>query len=453
MTERAEVVVLGMGPGGEDLAGKLAERGIDVIGIDHGLVGGECPYWGCIPSKMMIRAANLLQEARRIEGMAGTAHVTPDWSIVARRIREEATDDWNDKVAVERFEKKGGRFIRGTARFEGPAALSVDGTRIEAPKIVINAGTVPVIPPIPGLSDVHYWTNHHAIETKELPKTLTVLGGGPIGLELGQMFGRFGVKVTIVEAGPRILGPEEPESSALLTEVFEREGIVVRTGAAAEKVSTEGGEIALSLSDGSTVRAEKLLVAVGRRAPMQELNVGAIGIDGSEKYLTVDERGRVTDGVWAVGDITGKGNFTHMSMYEANIVLHDLLGEPGPVAEYNAIPRVTFTDPEVGSVGMSEKSARDAGIDVRVGKYDVAKSTRGWIHKAGNDGYIKLIEDRARGVLVGATSAGPAGGEVLCMLTLAVHAAIPVERLRSMIYAYPTFHRAIEPALDDLVSH
>ncbi|HJT37366.1 MAG TPA: FAD-dependent oxidoreductase [Actinomycetota bacterium] len=453
MTERAEVVVLGMGPGGEDLAGKLAERGIDVIGIDHGLVGGECPYWGCIPSKMMIRAANLLQEARRIEGMAGTAHVTPDWSIVARRIREEATDDWNDKVAVERFEKKGGRFIRGTARFEGPAALSVDGTRIEAPKIVVNAGTVPVIPPIPGLSDVHYWTNHHAIETKELPRTLTILGGGPIGLELGQMFGRFGVKVTIVEAGPRILGPEEPESSALLTEVFEREGIVVRTGAAAEKVSTEGGEIALSLSDGSTVRAEKLLVAVGRRAPMQELNVGAIGIDGSEKYLTVDERGRVTDGVWAVGDITGKGNFTHMSMYEANIVLHDLLGEPGPVAEYNAIPRVTFTDPEVGSVGMSEKSARDAGIDVRVGKYDVAKSTRGWIHKAGNDGYIKLIEDRARGVLVGATSAGPAGGEVLSMLTLAVHAAIPVERLRSMIYAYPTFHRAIEPALDDLVSH
>lgn len=453
MSERADVVVVGMGPGGEDLAGKLAERGLNVIGIDHGLVGGECPYWGCIPSKMMIRAANLLAEARRIDGMAGTATVTPDWGVVANRIREEATDNWDDRVAVERFEKKGGRFIRGTARFAGPGKVDVEGAEIEAPKIVVNAGTVPVIPPIPGLSDVHYWTNHHAIETKELPSSLTVLGGGPIGLELGQMFSRFGVKVTIVEAGPRILGPEEPESSALLTEVFEREGIVVRTGAAAEKVSMDGADIALGLGDGSTVRAEKLLVAVGRRAPIKELNVSAIGIDESARYLPVDERGRVTDGVWAIGDVTGKGNFTHMSMYEANIAMHDILGDDGPVASYHAVPHVTFTDPEIGSVGMSEQAARDAGIDVRIGNYPVPKSTRGWIHKAGNDGYIKLIEDRARGVLVGATSAGPTGGEVLSVLTLAVHAAIPVEQLRSMIFAYPTFHRSIEAALDELMSH
>ena len=227
---------------------------------------------------LMIRAANLLAEARRIPGMAGNSSVTPDWSVVAQRIREEATDDWNDQVAVDRFVKKGGRFIRGSARFIAPGRLSVDGTTVEAPKIAINAGTVPVIPPIPGLSDVHYWTNHHAIETKVIPATLTILGGGPIGLELGQMFGRFGVKVTVVEAGERILGPEEPESSALLTEVFEREGIVVRTGAAAEKVSMDGGDIALSLSDGSTVRGEKLLVAVGRRAPLAELNAAAIGV-------------------------------------------------------------------------------------------------------------------------------------------------------------------------------
>ncbi|HLW18434.1 MAG TPA: NAD(P)/FAD-dependent oxidoreductase [Actinomycetota bacterium] len=453
MSERADVVVIGMGPGGEDLAGKLAEKGMSVIGIDHGLVGGECPYWGCIPSKMMIRAANLLAEARRVDGMAGTATVTPDWSVVATRIREEATDNWDDRVAVERFEKKGGRFIRGTARFAGAGKVEVDGTTIEAPRIVVNAGTVPLIPPIPGLSDVHYWTNHHAIETKELPATLTILGGGPIGLELGQMFGRFGVKVTIVEAGERILSPEEPESSALLAEVFEREGIVVRTNAAAEKVSMEGGDIALSLSDGSTVRGEKLLVAVGRRAPIKELNVSAIGIDENARFLPVDERGRVTDGVWAIGDITGKGNFTHMSMYEANIAMHDILGDEGPVASYHAVPHVTFTDPEIGSVGMSEKAARDAGINVRVGNYPVPRSTRGWIHKAGNDGYIKLIEDRARGVLVGATSAGPAGGEVLSVLTLAVHAAIPVEQLRSMIFAYPTFHRSIEAALDELLSH
>jgi len=453
MSERADVVVVGMGPGGEDLAGKLAEKGLDVIGIDHSLVGGECPYWGCIPSKMMIRAANLLAEARRIPGMAGTSSVTPDWSLVAQRICEEATDDWNDQVAVDRFVKKGGRFMRGTARFEAPGKLSVDGTTVEAPKIAINAGTVPVIPPIPGLSDVHYWTSHHAIETEDLPRTLTILGGGPIGLELGQMFGRFNVKVTVVEAGERILGPEEPESSALLAEVFEREGIVVRTGAAAERVSMDGEDIALTLSDGSIVAGERLLVAVGRRAPLKELNVSAIGIVEDARALPVDEHGRVTDGVWALGDVTGRGNFTHMSMYEANVVLHDILGDQNVVAEYHAVPRVTFTDPEIGSVGMSEKSARDAGIDVRIGSYPVPKSTRGWIHKAGNDGFIKLIEDRARGVLVGATSAGPMGGEVLSMLTLAVHERIPVERLRSMIFAYPTFHRAVEAALDELLSH
>jgi pyruvate/2-oxoglutarate dehydrogenase complex dihydrolipoamide dehydrogenase (E3) component len=453
MSERAEVVVVGMGPGGEDVAGKLAEKGIDVIGIDHSLVGGECPYWGCIPSKMMIRASNLLAEARRIPGMAGESSVTPDWSVVAQRIREEATDDWNDQVAVDRFVKKGGRFMRGTARFEAPGQISVDGTTIEAPKIAINAGTVPAIPPIPGLADVHYWTNHHAIETKDLPATLTILGGGPIGLELGQMFGRFGVKVTVVEAGERILGPEEPESSTLLTEVFEREGIVVRTGVSAERVSMDGADIALSLGDGSTVKGERLLVAVGRRAPIKELNVSAIGIEEDAKFLSVDEHGRVTDGVWALGDITGKGNFTHMSMYEANVVYHDILGDENVVAEYHAVPRVTFTDPEIGSVGMSEKSARDAGINVRIGSYPIPKSTRGWIHKAGNDGFIKLIEDRTRGILVGATSAGPTGGEVLGLLTLAVHAKIPIERLRSMIFAYPTFHRAVEAALDDLLSH
>jgi pyruvate/2-oxoglutarate dehydrogenase complex dihydrolipoamide dehydrogenase (E3) component len=453
MSERADVVVVGMGPGGEDLAGKLAEKGLDVIGIDHGLVGGECPYWGCIPSKMMIRAANLLAEARRIPGMAGISSVTPDWSVVAQRIREEATDDWNDQVAVDRFVKKGGRFMRGTARFEAPGKLSVDGTTVEAPKIAINAGTVPAIPPIPGLSDVHYWTNHHAVETKDLPVTLTILGGGPIGLELGQMFGRFGAKVTVVEAGERILGPEEPESSTLLTEVFEREGIVVRTGASAERVSMDDEDIALTLSDGSTVKGERLLVAAGRRAPLAELNAAAIGIPDDARFLPVDEHGRVTDGVWALGDVTGKGNFTHMSMYEANVVLHDILGDQNVVAEYHAVPRVTFTDPEIGSVGMSEESARDAGIDVRVGSYPIPRSTRGWIHKAGNEGYIKLIEDRARGILVGATSAGPTGGEVLSMLTLAVHERIPVVRLRSMIFAYPTFHRAIEAALDDLLSH
>jgi len=453
MSERAEVVVLGMGPGGEDVAGKLAGEGVDVIGIDHSLVGGECPYWGCVPSKMMIRAGNLLAEGRRIPGMAGSATVTPDWEPVARRIREEATDNWDDHVAVERFTKKGGRFIRGTGRFEAPGKLNVDGTIVEAPKVVVATGTVPAIPPIPGLSDVHYWTNHHAIEADRLPRTLTIMGGGAVGLELGQMFARFGVSVTIVEAMERILPPEEPESSALIAEILQREGVAVRTGVKVVGVSMDGDDIAVSLEDGSKVTGEKLLVATGRRALIKELNVGAIGIDESARVLPIDEHCRVTDGVWALGDVTGKGPFTHVSMYQANIVFHDVLGRPIHAADYHALPHVTFTDPEIGSVGMSEQAARDQGINVRVGMSQVPSSARGWIHKVGNEGFIKLIEDKDRGVLVGATSAGPTGGEVLSMLTLAVHANITVEELRRMIYAYPTIHRAVEDALRDLVSH
>jgi pyruvate/2-oxoglutarate dehydrogenase complex dihydrolipoamide dehydrogenase (E3) component len=453
MSERAEVVVLGMGPGGEDVAGKLAQEGVDVIGIDHSLVGGECPYWGCVPSKMMIRAGNLLAEARRIPGMAGSATVTPDWEPVARRIREEATDNWDDHVAVERFTKKGGRFIRGTGRFEAPGKLNVDGTIVEAPKIVVATGTVPAIPPIPGLSEVHYWTNHHAIEADTLPRTLTIMGGGAIGLELGQMFHRFGVDVTIVEGMERILPPEEPESSALIAEIFQREGVNVRVGVKVVGVSMDGDDITVALEDGSRVNGEKLLVATGRRAPIKELNVGVIGVDENARALPIDEHCRVTDGVWGLGDVTGKGPFTHVSMYHANIVFHDVLGRPIHAADYHALPRVTFTDPEIGSVGMSEQAARDQGINVRVGMSQVPSSARGWIHKVGNEGFIKLIEDKDRGVLVGATSAGPTGGEVLSMLTLAVHANITVEELRRMIYAYPTIHRAVEDALRDLVSH
>ena len=197
---------------------------------------------------------------------------------------------------------------------------------------------------------------------------------------------------------------------------------------------------------------DRLLVATGRRADLAQLNVASVGLDDSARALPVDDHLRVegVEGMWAVGDVTGKGAFTHMSMYQADIVVNDVLGHEVVPADYRAVPRVTFTDPEIGSVGLSERDARDQGLEVRVGKADVPTSTRGWIHKAGNQGFIKLVEDADRGVLVGATSVGPWGGEVLGLLTLAVHAEVPTSRLRHMIYAYPTFHRAIEDAVKDL---
>ena len=453
MTETFDAIVIGMGPAGEAVAGDLAEAGLSVLGVDRKLVGGECPYWGCIPSKMMIRAAHLLAEAGRIDAMAGTVTVSPDWEPVARRIRDEATDDWDDRVAVERFEGKGGTFVRGAGRLVAPGTVAVgDRTFTAGRAIVLATGTEPAIPPIPGLAEVPYWTNRDVVEAKELPTSLLVLGGGAIGAELAQALARFGVTVTVIEALDRLLPPETPAAGELLARVFTDEGIEVITGVAVERVDRDGARIVAHLADGRSIAAAQLLVATGRRTDLPELGVSNIGIDDAQRFVPVDDNLRVADGVWAVGDLTGKGAFTHVGMYQARIATADILGAPHEPADYHALPRVTFTDPEIGSVGLTAAAATEAGIDVRTGTALVPHTARGWIHRAGNDGFIELVEDHARGVLVGATAAGPNGGEVLGLLTLAVHAEVPVAKLREMIYAYPTFHRGIEDALRDLVS-
>lgn len=446
-----DVVVLGMGPGGEDAAERLAAAGLSVAGVEARLVGGECPYWGCVPSKMMIRAANLLAEGRRIPGLAGRSQIYPDWAPVALRIREEATDYWDDKVAVDRFTGQGGILFRGYGTITAPGEVTVGRDVLRARRaIIINTGTHPSVPPIEGLAGTPYWTNREAMEATEVPGSLVVLGGGPIGAELSQVFARFGATVTVIEESARLLPPEEPEAGALLAEVFGRDGIEVRTGTTAQAVRHDGTAFTLALSDGTEVTGDALLVATGRRTDLPGIGAGVVGVDESAHTIPTDDHLRVAPGVWAVGDITGHGAFTHMSMYQADIVVHDILGEEVSPAEYHAVPRVTFTDPEIGSVGLSEAQARARGLDVRASCYPVPKSTRGWIHQAGNEGFIKLVADAGRGVLVGASSAGPTGGEVLSVLTLAVHARVPVRRLREMIYAYPTFHRTIEAALQEL---
>ena len=447
--ESYDVAVIGMGPGGEHVAGTLAESGLRVLGIDNGLVGGECPYWGCIPSKMMIRAANALAEARRVPQLAGSvSEIQPDWASVARRIREEATDNWDDRVAVDRFVGKGGTFLRGKGRLTGPGEVEVDGVPYALTRgVVVATGTRPAIPPIAGLDQVPFWTNHEAVQTKELPASMIDLGGGAIGCELAQVFARFGVQVSVVEAADHLLPMEEPEAGQLLQEVFEAEGMHIHVGVTASRVDSDGEGVAVQLDGGTVIRAERLLVATGRRADPAAAGLETVRVDPSARTAPIDERCRVADGVWAVGDITGMGAFTHVAMYQAGIVIRDILGEDGPPADYRALPRVTFSDPEVGSVGLTEKQAREQLPSVSVGSTSVPSTARGWIHKAGNEGLIKLVADTDRGVLVGATAMGPAGGEVLGALTVAVHAQVPLDTLRSMIYAYPTFHRGIEDAL------
>jgi pyruvate/2-oxoglutarate dehydrogenase complex dihydrolipoamide dehydrogenase (E3) component len=279
---------------------------------------------------------------------------------------------------------------------------------------------------------------------------MLVLGGGSIGAELAQAYSRFGTEVTVVEAADRLLSVEEPESSELVRDVFEREGLRVHIGHSANRVSHDGRRFTIGLDDGTELTAERLLVSVGRRAVLDKLGLDSVGLDPGVSSIEVDEHMRAGDGIWAVGDVTGHGAFTHMATYQADIAVRAILGQDGPPADYRAAPHVTFTDPEIGSVGQTEAQARDAGVKVATGLADIPTVTRGWIHKAGNDGFIKLVADTDHGVLVGATSAGPWGGEVLSALAVAVHGEVPVERLRHMIYAYPTFHRGISDAVKDL---
>lgn len=444
-----DVVVLGMGVGGETVAESLAAAGLDVVGIEDRLVGGECPYFACIPTKMMVRAGDALAEARRLPQLAGEADVRSDWGPVASRIRDEATTDWDDEIAVDRFTDKGGRFVRGRGRLTAPDQVSVNGDTFQVRRgIVIATGSAPQVPPIPGLDQVAYWTNRDAVRVTELPSSLLVLGAGAVGVEFAQAFARFGTEVTLVEAADRVLPGEEPEASAVVEQSLAGDGIVVRTGTKVTRAFQQDASVGLELGDGATVVADRLLVATGRRTDLAALGVDALGLDASATAMQVDDRLRVAPGVWAVGDVTGKGAFTHVATYQAQIVVRDVLRQDAPAADYRALPRVTFTDPEVGGVGLTEWQAVEAGLRVRTGLAQVPSSARGWIHKAGNSGVVKLLEDLDRGVLVGATSAGPAGGEVLGALAVAVHGEVATERLRQMMYAYPTFHRAIEDALN-----
>lgn len=454
--EKVDLVVVGLGPGGEALATGAASGGLKVVAIDKHLVGGECPYYACIPTKIMLRAADALAEAGRASSLAGDVSVVRSWQPVVGRVHE-ATSGWDDRAAVERLEDAGVTVLHGTGRLDGPGRVVVELAGSEASRtfvadrgVVLNPGTRPATPAIPGLAGTPYWTNREAVRAESVPAELIVVGGGPVGCELAQVFARFGVAVTIVQRGERLLPHDEPEASTALQDVLVADGIRVLTGAETTRVDYAEGRFTVTLDDGQQIGADRLLMAAGRTPNLDDIGLDTVGLSADD--LEVDDRMRARDGLWIIGDVTARGAYTHVSMYQSAIALRDVLGQDGEPASYDAVPHTTFTDPEVAGVGLTEEAARDRGLKVQIGRADMSSASRGFTHGPGATGLVKLVADADRGVLVGGTVVGPAGGEVLSMITLAVHAEVPVARLRTMIYAYPTFHRAIESALDDLGS-
>ncbi len=442
----ADVIVLGVGTAGEDVSLQLLDAGLDVIGIEENLIGGECPYWACLPSKLMVRTAKAVREARWVGDVAADAEVTPDWDRVADKVRW-LTGGWDDSGARERYRNRGGTPIKAHGRLTGPRTVAAgDETYTARRGIVIATGSKPFIPPIPGLDEVDYWTTHDVIAMEEVPESMIIIGGGSSGCELGQVAAQFGAHVTIVEAGDHLLPREEPEASELVEAAFTDDGIDVHTGARAERVVARDGSIVVNLAGGKEVTGEYVVVATGRTVDLSDLGLESAGIDAGGPFMAVDEHMRAADGIWAIGDVTGKGLLSLLALYQSKIAVADILGEEHEPARYDAIPRVTFTEPEVGSVGMTEAEARAAGRDVVVAVKQLPATFAGMVHWL-ERGILKVVVDRQSGLLLGATVAAQQAGNMLGLLNLAVHAQVPLAKLQTMMYGFPALYSGLGEGL------
>jgi pyruvate/2-oxoglutarate dehydrogenase complex dihydrolipoamide dehydrogenase (E3) component len=449
LPQEFDVVCLGGGVAGEAIAGGLEGSGLTLVVVERELVGGECPYWGCIPSKTLLRSGETLKEAERARSLAASR---VDWELdfpkISKRVLWMARD-LDDTRPAAALQSTGATLVRGMGNLVDQKTVEVAGERYVARRAVVIAnGSTASIPPIPGLDAVDYWTNRQATLPRELPISLAVLGGGAIGLELGQAFARFGSKVTIIEAGPRFLGLEEPEAGAALKPHLEADGIELIAGDPCVGVEKSDAGVVLKMKSGARVTAERLLVATGRRANFEAWE--AAGLPRTERgWLKVDPATlEAVPGVYGAGDVTGIGGFTHLAYYHGQVIARRLRGDDAR-ADHSALPRVTFTDPEVASVGLSEAAAREQGVDVETASTDPAESARGYIHDF-QGGMLKLVGDKRRGVLVGATLASPRAGEILGELVLAVKVGTPVRVLSDVIHPFPAFNRVLGAALGEL---
>jgi pyruvate/2-oxoglutarate dehydrogenase complex dihydrolipoamide dehydrogenase (E3) component len=446
MADHFDVAILGAGPAGEHAANALVGAGRRVLLIERELIGGECSNWACIPTKTLLRPTEVRGESERA---AGTGPAPLQWPELDR-YRDYMTSAGDDSSRVKGYDELGVTVVKGHGQLAGPGRVEVDGSSFSAEQILISTGSDPVIPPLAGLEQAGYWTNREATALHELPASAVVLGGGPVGVELAQFLHRFGTRVSLVQGAARLIPREDQRVCELLTDALRETGIDVHLDAHAQAVRRDGDERVIRLDDGRELAGEQLIVATGRRPRSHGIGLETIGVQPGGHGIPIDGHCRVTDGVWAAGDCTGVMLFTHLAKYQARVAMADMRGAP-VAADYRAIPRVIFTDPEIAAVGLTAEQAEEQGLEVAIATIKLAESiARPSTYEQDPRGELSLIVDRRRRVLVGAWAVSPLASEWIHQAVLAIRAEVSYEVLLDTVPQFPSYSEALLSALQAL---